>query len=130
MVAYSFKRRFVAPIEARTKLQTIRRERRRQARPGEELQLYQGMRTRQCRLIGRPVCRSVLPLIIDIADGGITMIDVGGQRLAPNEMHSFACADGFSDLADMSRFWLEEHGAGRFTGVLITWDWPEAQSNG
>lgn len=72
MVAYSFRQRFVAPIqvglgtiehipgtEYAPKRQTIRANRKRHARPGEELQLYCGMRTKGCFLIGRARCTSV-----------------------------------------------------------------------
>ena len=60
MVAYSFKARFAEPILAGTKLHTVRAPRKRDARPGEELQLYRGMRTRQCALIARKTCAGVL----------------------------------------------------------------------
>lgn len=39
MVAYSFRKRFGPPILAGTKAQTIRADRKRHARPGEEVQL-------------------------------------------------------------------------------------------
>ena len=53
MVAYSLKPRFIPPILSGAKRQTIRAiSRRRHAIPGETLQLYTGMRTKQCRLIG------------------------------------------------------------------------------
>lgn len=79
MVAYSFKAQFVEPIRAglglptepqiRPKRQTIRADRKRHARPGEELQLYRGMRTRQCFLIGRAACTEVTKIrIIDAGD--------------------------------------------------------------
>jgi hypothetical protein len=47
VVAYSFRQQFRPPILAGTKRQTIRADRKRHARPGEQLQLYTGMRTRQ-----------------------------------------------------------------------------------
>ncbi|MFK5597639.1 hypothetical protein ACFZ8E_11600 [Methylobacterium sp. HMF5984] len=57
MVAYSFKARFAAPILAGTKAQTIPAERTgrsRHARPGEQLQLFSGMRTKHCLRLGDP----------------------------------------------------------------------------
>jgi len=59
MVAYSFKAQFREPILAGTKRQTIRADRKRHARLGEALQLYTGMRTRQCKLIGRATCNAL-----------------------------------------------------------------------
>jgi hypothetical protein len=58
MVAYSFKERFAEPILNGTKGGTIRASRKGplraatggHAKPGEELQLYTDMRTRNCRL--------------------------------------------------------------------------------
>lgn len=64
MVAYSFKRRFAEPILAGAKRQTIRADRRRHARPGEELQLYTGMRTKSCRLIARRTCVDIQRVIL------------------------------------------------------------------
>lgn len=55
MVAYSFKRQFGPPILAGTKGGTIRNDRKRHARPGEELQLYHGMRTKSCTLIANHI---------------------------------------------------------------------------
>ena len=52
MVAYSFKKQFGPPILAGTKAQTIRADRKRHVRSGELVQLYTGMRTRQCRRLG------------------------------------------------------------------------------
>ena len=54
MVAYSFKSQFEEPIVAREKRQTVRGFRKRHARPGEPIQLYVGMRTRNCRKILTP----------------------------------------------------------------------------
>lgn len=66
MVAYSFPKCFIDPILSGRKAQTIRGDRRRHARPGEELQLYSGMRTRSCRLIGRATCRDIRPFKISV----------------------------------------------------------------
>ncbi len=127
MVAYSFKKRFGPPILAGTKAQTIRADRKRHARPGEELQLFTGMRTRSCTLLGRPTCLSVMPVRLCFSKRAATeLFEVGGELLSPSAMETFAQADGFEDVEDMARFWWAEHPPGEgdhiaFEGVLIRW---------
>ena len=129
MVAYSFKRRFVAPIQVGLgqiehipgteyvpKRQTIRADRARHARMDEELQLYCGMRTKGCFLIGRARCTTVMPIHLNLEQ---TYINVGGVRAKDPE--HFARRDGFASLADMAAFWLDTHGGVVFSGVIIFW---------
>jgi hypothetical protein len=122
MVAYSFRGRFVDLIEAGFKRQTIRAERKRHARPGEQLQLYTAMRTRSCRLLGRARCSRVGAIRLDFAENRIetelTTRPFEGDEL----LQVFARSDGFLDWEEMKQFWREEHGAmPAFSGVLITW---------
>lgn len=148
MTAYSFKRRFVVPISlglgrayalddiegdiivaSRPKLQTIRAVgRRRHARPGETLQLYTGMRTKQCFKIGDGQCVRVDPIRIHVEGGRISICPgTPDERTFDKtvELDAFAQRDGFADWADMREFWREEHGdlkrLGPFVGVLIMW---------
>ena len=134
MVAYSFKAMFAPQIEARTKLQTVRGNRRRHARPGEPIQLYAGMRTRYCRKLVTPdpVCFRVRPITIDVTgliSAGIASIEIGGRFLAFEEIERFARADGFapeylggtSARENMGAVWRANHGTGRFEGALIEW---------
>lgn len=107
MVAYSFRRRFAEAVAEGRKTQTIRGPRRRHARPGEEVQLYFGMRTRHCRLLRRGSCLSVEPAAITCGPAGIVMLTVDGRPLSDDALGAFARADGFNDLADMSAFWLD-----------------------
>jgi hypothetical protein len=135
MVAYSFKRQFVAPIlvglgvdkldlvrrpkavvailsslsvRPRPKRQTIRADGlKRHARPGEELQLYCGMRTKGCFLIGRAHCIEVLPIAIEIEAPRITL-NTGRDRVhltTLRELDAFAQADGFASYEEMGLFW-------------------------
>lgn len=139
MVAYSFKSRFVPMIAAGMKRQTIRAARKRHARPGEPVQVYQAMRTRHCRKIldPDPVCTDVAPIAIHFDyDGSITRISIrryptgwdepgGWMDINPHKLDAFAQADGFADLSGMSAFWRQEHGGGGalayWSGVLIQW---------
>lgn len=137
MVAYSFKKFFSPQISTGIKRQTVRAERRRHARPGEMIQLYEGMRTRHCRKI-RPdvVCDSIEAIRIEVHHDGIRYICFDGRVLSGEALEIFAREDGFapehinghcidmfgkSGIENMSRFWLDNHGEGLFEGVLIRW---------
>lgn len=123
MVAYSFKKRFGAPILAGTKAQTIRAERAgrsRHARPGELVQLYTGMRTRQCQRLGEAQCVEVLPIRMDLIVGLVVAGD--GWIREVRDLHTFANQDGFQDWWELVAFWVAEHpGVDLFEGVLIRW---------
>jgi hypothetical protein len=131
MVAYSFKQRFAQPIllglepgplQPGAKRQTIRADRKRHARPGEEIQLYTGMRTRACRLLGRVICADVSPICLSF--GASPSVQIGqGTFCNAVELDAFARDDGFVDWADLARFWASEHGqTALFHGVLIRWE--------
>ena len=123
MVAYSFKQQFRPPILAGTKRQTIRADRKRHARVGEQLQLYTGMRTRQCLIIGRAVCLDTSPVRIDVDSGQIDAETIPwGTTRSPIKMDAFAREDGFADWSEMREFWRREHpDTPVFSGVLIRW---------
>jgi hypothetical protein len=122
MVAYSFKADFTAPILARTKRQTIRAERKRHARLREALQLYTGMRTRSCRLIGRATCTLVMPMRLDLDAGRIESLETGRAWTTPEEIEHFARQDGFASWRALRAFWAAEHpGISVFSGVMIGW---------
>ena len=121
MVAYSFKACFAEDIVSGRKRQTIRAERKRHARPGERLQLFVGMRTRQCRkLIPDPVCLRVEPISIWVpTKHEPAAVIQAGKRQYVTE--AFAQADGFTSVEAFTRFWFDTHGPGQFSGVLIGW---------
>lgn len=137
MVAYSFQPQFEAPILSGRKFQTIREVgKRRHARPCEALQLYRGMRTRACRLIGRAVCLSVAEIKISLPkgpitirtplpDGGWALRGIGspiGNQPTTESLEEFAQADGFETFSEMVAFWAKHHpGVLQFDGNLIVW---------
>lgn len=144
MVAYSYKKRFYAPIrvglglpiepipnlpiaagvEIRPKRQTIRTDRKRHARPGEELQHYCGMRTKSCFLIGRARCTKVSPIELWLGAGDELGVSIAGDYFCgTTRVREFAQSDGFADAAAMIAFWREEHESlDHFEGVLIEWE--------
>lgn len=136
MTAYSFKRRFVTPIQVGLgqiehipgtvpKLQTIRAiGKRHHAKPGDTLQLYTAMRTKQCRLIGEAVCTAATPIVIWIYGDLHPRLSIQSGKLLLNgkEIRAFARMDGFHDVADMAEFWRAEHpGIEKFEGIMISW---------
>lgn len=137
MVAYSFNKRFIDPIrvglsrvslsfDCPPKRQTIRAiGKRRHARPGETLQLYTGMRTRQCEKIGDARCVSVEPITINVPkDDAWLLVRIGKAEpfVADDD---FAVEDGFQTIEDMWDFWRDNHPhAALFSGVLIKWAAP------
>jgi hypothetical protein len=133
MVAYSFAPQFHDQVSALQKLQTVRANRKRHARAGEPVQLYAGMRTRQCRKLVQtdPVCLDVRQIVIELGGPSlIKSIEIEGIPLDADEIEAFAVADGFgSTLADgharlrMGLFWTEHHPlVATFDGVVIRWE--------
>ena len=137
MVAYSFKRQFVNPIKAGLglhigdpfvpppKRQTIRaRGKRAHAKVGDELQLYTGMRTTSCVLIGRARCVEACSIALWFTEGSVAA-QIKGKVLGPRQMKAFAQADGFKDAIEMAAFWSHENGTrngDKWEGVLIRWE--------
>lgn len=122
MVAYGFKERFRDPILDGTKGGTIRADRKRHARSGEQLQLYTGMRTKQCKLICRLPCLAVEPLELVLRDP--QSVRIGGRRILVrvDDLHIFAAFDGFRNFSEMIEFWRQEHDdLDTFSGVHIRW---------
>lgn len=136
MVAYSFKPLFAPQIVAGLKRQTVRGRRPRHARPGELVQIYQGMRTRHCvKLIPDPACTLVLPVVIsfDAAGTDVDWLEIDGCALNRAALEEFAVKDGFSPdhidlggstaLENFVRFWNASHGKlAQFEGELIQWE--------
>jgi hypothetical protein len=121
MVAYSFQRRFAEPILDGRKGGTIRPDRRRHARPGEELQLYTGMRTKHCRLIARKRCLAVAPITLDFRYRSVVLPASRGLIHSAIDLDAFARFDGFHCFDEMAEFW---HSADIFTGWHIRWQPP------
>lgn len=123
MVQFNFKARFVAPILAGTKVQTIRKPRKRDARPGDTLQLQSGDRFHPVRL---GLARAVLVDKVSLDFRGDRRVLYGhlGMDVAHEaaDLDRFAVMDGFTDWSDMRAFWAETHdGVPEFHGVRCFW---------
>lgn len=128
MVAYSFNPRFEVAVREGWKTQTIRAARKRHAHPGEMLQLFCGMRTAQCRKICEDVrCTEVMKVVITFQPKTSLINYIVTDDVKVLDLDAFAVRDGFTDIEDMSLFWLKSHGPIRiFQGVLIEWAAPRA----
>ena len=140
MVAYSFQKQFAPPIATGTKAQTIRAPRKRHAKVGEAIQLYQGMRTKHCKkIIADPICIRSHPIRMFIGADNILSIgrpDLETFIVLPSSKRAFAQNDGFETIEDMHQFWKRNHGEGLFIGQLIVWseglrvDWTGNKAGG
>lgn len=117
MPAYSFKEQFIELIKSGVKAQTIRGKRKHQAKKGDTLYLYYGMRTKWCTKIGEAVCRRADD--ITISERG--SVFVNGEKLDANGTHSLAKNDGFEDFNEMYLFWVKNNSL-PFHGDIIYWE--------
>lgn len=128
MTAYNFKAQFATDVKSGKKLQTIRKVgKRKPPKAGSELQLYTGMRTKNCRLLARAVCTSVRPVQIDTrlmlvllyAGDQCPPLKIDGQWLV-----DLAKADGFASVEEFFLFFESQchpHDQGVLFGHLISW---------
>jgi hypothetical protein len=158
MVAYSFQKRFIGQVLAglepgpwlpgmkRHTLREPRKGRSQHARPEQPVHLYTAMRTKQCRQLGRAVCRLQMPvrLLWDCGELSICRREGAAPRsyvmqLAPivreileapvgkhfvcDAMDEFARTDGFADRAEMAAFFdvPSEDETAHIPLVLIGW---------
>jgi len=139
MVAYSFQPRFVEPIREGRKTHTLRDGRKRHARIGETVQLYQGMRTRECQKIGEGICDRIVSVrltfaprpmvqfwpVCELRPGAYARVSEIDPKRRPAD--EFARSDGFEDFDDLARFWMHDRtsslrfGDPEWDGFLIGW---------
>lgn len=119
MVAFNFKAQFANDVESGRKRQTIRATRKdgREAKAGDALQLYTGMRTKACHKLRDAVCCDMVREIL-IEENGTVKID--GQVLYEGSVADLARADGFDDTESFISFFRDEHGL-PFRGHIYNW---------
>jgi hypothetical protein len=117
MPALSFYARFAPLVESGHKRQTIRTPRRHPIRPGDQLKLYTGMRTAQCRRLATVVCQAVFAFRLQ-SRRRVWYEPLGWLDAAARER--FARDDGFADWAEMFA-WFEDKRGLPFHGIVIRW---------
>ncbi|MBA4196563.1 MAG: hypothetical protein C0459_03315 [Chitinophaga sp.] len=116
MPAYSFKERFIPLIKSGLKKQTIRKKRKGQAKPGDTVYLYYGMRTKWCTKIGEAICT-------DTKDITITKdsLLIDNIKVSKKQCEVLAKADGFESFEIMMHWWNQTHQL-PFNGDIIYWN--------
>lgn len=128
MVAYNFQKQFADDVESGKKTQTIRKAgKRNPPSPRCRMQLYTGMRTKNCRLLCAPMCKSVNEIKIIPKFGEVLLRYVDGIHWtifdSQQSLEKFARDDGFESVEDFFAFFekaADENGV--FEGHLIEWE--------
>ena len=125
MVAINFSGRFAELVASRVKRQSIRADKTARYRTGRTLQLYTGMRTKDCRkltvtdpVITERIYCAVRPDYLTLGGPGYPKID----------MNEFAVLDGFANYAELVQWFQDTYKQPTFVGHCIRWAWAERQA--
>lgn len=87
------------------------------------MQLYHGMRSAECFLIGTARCISIEPITIKVPKDDAWLWVRIGTAPSFEAGDAFAIADGFENIEDMWQFWRSEPpDHAEFQGFLIKWE--------
>jgi len=114
-----FKKQFVAPILAGTKVHTIRENKTNRWRPGTTIQFATGVRTKQYSQFKLNKCVSIQSIQIRRYEGKalfFSTIKIDGQFVAPPGWLALAVNDGFAGLDDFFEWFNKD-----FDGTIIHW---------
>lgn len=113
-----FKKQFVKPIKAGTKIHTIREDKHNRWKPGMKMHFATGVRTKKYRqFIPTLTCIRVQKIkIIYKKTSPSPKIFVDGKRLNMDDTYFLAKGDGFSNTWQF-REWFNKD----FTGKIIHW---------
>ncbi len=134
MPALNFMKSMAPLVESGAKRQTIRRPGR--FKVGDTIQLYTGQRTKACRKLGKAICTSVVPIVIDFrrTSGEIDVphVKYNGKLVSDSVLIAIAFRDGFGSPQKnqeeryreaVARFmaFFEDHYGLPFEGEIIEW---------
>lgn len=117
MTAYNFSPQFVPLIESGRKMTTFRVPRKHPPREGGELQLYTGMRTKQCRLIMRAQCMG----IVHVHLRPYISLSSGRTMLTMEEQETIAREDGFGSVREFHAWFADRYGQERMELEVVAW---------
>jgi hypothetical protein len=122
VVVYGFKSEFAPLVASGQKVHTIRDLRKddRHAKPGSKLQLYSGLRTKNClKLVDPdPICWQVF----DIETfSGPRIVSINKSFLAPHELHWLITGDGFKSATDFWEFFSEDRARKLICWAEVQW---------
>ena|SRR6218665_1862059 len=129
MVAFNFQKQFADDVESGKKCSTIRRAGKKlPPKIGDELQLYAGMMTKNCRLLRKAKCTDVNPVLFTRKKGKPIFcigVIIGTEKswiqVVASEVNKMALADGFKSTADFFDYFFGD-GEEDFCGFLIEWE--------
>jgi hypothetical protein len=122
MTVLTFASRFARLVESGAKPHTIRGERKRPIKVGDQLSLREWTGRpygSPQRILRETTCSAVQPIMIRRSLGR-THIALDGVMLTPDQAEAFAQADGFGSVFELL-LWFSEHGELPFNGWLIRW---------
>jgi hypothetical protein len=128
MTVLMYHKRFIAPIKAGTKRQTIRRNRKRKIPVGAELshRYWEGRGYRSPQVeIASGKCKAVFGITVEsnrILIGQEGKPYRSGGIFGTAGLDDFARKDGFEDWADLQSYYREQKIKLPFYGVLIQWE--------
>jgi len=125
MAALNFKKQFVPLVLSLLKPHTIRQERKHPIKVGDTLQLYYGLRTKSCVLLGTAPCVRIQH--IDIYSGNKVLLDE--TWLTGNEIEQLAQRDGFAKVSDFFSFFEQTYALPTSNMRLIWWDPAQLKIN-
>jgi hypothetical protein len=131
MGLYNFQKRFVPFLLSGEKTHTIRAKRANPDKPGNTLHLYTGLRQKGARLLMRVSCVKVEEVEIcevqHATRSGVVphfTVQIDGVYLDESDKEALARRDGFSNFAEMVKFWKEPTNRLPFEGHIIHWKKP------
>jgi len=116
MPALNFQKQFAEAVKNGYKRQTIRSPRKNPIKIDDTLYLYTGMRTKNCEKLKEVTCSA----IYDIKIKRYVCIIDQSPVFRLQSLDKIARADGFSDWAELARWFNKTHGL-PFEGNLIYW---------
>jgi hypothetical protein len=125
MTLLNFKKDFVPLILDRSKPHTIRRERKHPIKVGDTLQLYYGLRTKSCILIGTAPCIRIQE--VDIYPGNKVLLNEAW--LIDEQIWELARRDGFSETSEFFNFFKAAYALPTSNMRLIWWDVNQLKIN-
>lgn len=117
-----FKQRFADKILDGSKVFTMRKERKIQPKIGETLHMYTALRTKHTKVITKTHKLVSTQIVeVNIADSPKQLqvkIQVDGRVLGQLETEMFVICDGFNDVPDFARYWIEDSTGKKYKPTL------------
>ena len=130
MVAYNYQREFVEDLLAGRKTSTLRmRGKKRHARPGEMVDHWHGLRTKQACKLGTAMCETAEPCTLAVYGASffqLTYIERIDDGRSPDRrypaMPAIALMEAFPNVYQMREWFLLRYGEGEHAMIQVTWD--------